>query len=115
MIVENPEETILNGDRVGDIEVDNSDESEPILPFKRTKPTMKPVELPHTHHIKSIISRKVPLTVPLPRLRTHSLGPPIILSLLYDTIENRGKNKQSTPKSAKTTPKTAQKPTAKPA
>jgi len=39
VIVENLKEAVLNGDPVGDIEVDDSDEFELILRFKRTKST----------------------------------------------------------------------------
>jgi len=37
---EQVEQSILNVDRVGDIDVDDSEDSEPILRFKRTKPTL---------------------------------------------------------------------------
>jgi len=110
VVLEDPEESVLNDDPVGDIDVDDSDDSEPIVPFKQTKPTMQPAEPPRTHCIKTTTSPIVPLNVPLPRPQTHSSGPPIILVLLDGTIESRGKRKQSTTKPAKT----AQKPTSKP-
>ena len=57
MVVGNLEEPILNYVLVGDIDVDDSDESETILRFKRTvktvpKPTLKPAELGPTCRIK---------------------------------------------------------------
>ena len=64
MVIEHLKESILNDDPFGDIDVDDSDDSETILRFKRTKPTMKPAELPRTHHIKTTTSPIVPLTVP---------------------------------------------------
>ena len=100
--LEHPKESVLNIDRVGDIDVVDSDDSKPILRFKRTKPTWKPVETPHPHRFKTTTSPTVPLNVPLPRPRTCSLSPLILLPLLDDVIESRGKRKQSTPKSAKT-------------
>ena len=66
MIVENLKEAVLNGDPIGDIEVDDSDEFELILGFKRTKPTMKPAELHRTRRVKSTTSPNLALTVPLP-------------------------------------------------
>ena len=46
VVDENLEESILNDELVGEIDVDDSYDSEPILQFKRTKPTMKLVEPP---------------------------------------------------------------------
>ena len=66
VIVENLEEYVLSDDPVGDIEVNDSDEFELILGFKRTKPTMKPAELHRTRRVKSTTSPNLALTVPLP-------------------------------------------------
>ena len=112
--LEHLKESILNDNWVGDIDIDDSDESEPILRFKRTKPTFNPSETSRRHCLKTTTSPSVPLNVPLPRPRMYSSGPPIILPLPDTTIESRGKRKQCTPKSAKITPKTTQKPTSKP-
>ena len=108
---EQAEESVFNIDRVGDID---SDDSEPILRFKRTKLTLKPAKTPYPRHFKTTTSPSIPLNVPLPRSKMRSLGPPIILPLLDDTIEIQGKRKQSSSTSVKTAPpQTSQKPTSK--
>ena len=98
---EQAEESVFNIDRVGDID---SDDSEPILRFKRTKLTLKPAKTPYPRHFKTTTSPSIPLNVPLPRSKTRSLGPPIILPLPDDTIEIQGKRKQSSSTSVKTAP-----------
>jgi len=105
--LEHHEESVLNDDPVGDIDVNDNDDSEPIVRLKRTKSTMKLAEPAGPRRIKTTTSLTVPLNVLLPCPRTHSLGPPIIFPLPDDTIDSRSKKKQSTPKSAITTPKTA--------
>ena len=101
--LENLEEAVLNEDLVGDIDVDDSDDFKPLLWFKKTKPTMKPIKTPHPRRFKTTTSAIVPLNVPLPRPKTHSSGPLIILPLSDDSTKSRAKRKQSTPKYAKTT------------
>jgi len=86
-------ESVLHADQVGDIDVNDNEDSEPILRFKQTKPTLKPTETPYPRRFKTTTLPSVPLNVPLPRPRMRSLGPPIILPLPDDTIESRGKRK----------------------
>ena len=99
VVVENLEEPVLNDDLISDIDVDESDEAEPILLFKQTKPMMKPP----THQIKHTTSPNVHLTLPLPRLRTRSSGHPMILPFPDDTVESCGKKKKPAHQSTKTT------------
>ena len=67
VVVEHLDESALNDDPVGNIDVDDSDDSEPILWFNRTMPTMKPAKLPCTRRIKTTTSPTVPLTICFPR------------------------------------------------
>ena len=64
--LEHPEEFVLNDDSVGDIDVDDSDDSEPIVRFIRMKSTMRLVKPPRPRHIKTTTSPTVPLNVPSP-------------------------------------------------
>ena len=70
------------------VNIDDSEDSEPIVWFKRTKSTIKVAEQPRSHGIKTTTSPTVPLNVPLPGPQTHSSGPTIILPLLDDTIDS---------------------------
>ena len=71
MVVENIKGPVLNDDPIGDIDVEDSDEFETILWFKRTVKTVpqmsKPTELTTTHHRKQTTLPNVLLTVPMPR------------------------------------------------
>jgi len=63
-----PEESVLNDDLVGDIDVDHSDDSKPIVRFKRAKSIMKQAEPPCPRWIKTTTSPEARRNNPLPNL-----------------------------------------------
>ena len=95
----------------------DSDEDELILRFKRTVPTKPQTMTKPTLKCqrKTTTSPNVPLDALLSRLRTRSLGPPIVLPLPEDRVKSPVMKKKPTLKSTKTSTKTpAETPTKTP-